>query len=197
MTALPRKLVSAAATLLVVAAVAALLGLAAMIAAGFKPQVVKSGSMRPMLERGSLVFVKPTPANRLRVGDVVTFQNPIKGGKELVTHRIVAAKPTKDGRAFETKGDANLARDPWVVAIHKDAGLYKFNVPYVGRLSFIVHSRNGYIALFALPLFLLACMVLWRVWMVPSGKPEDEPDPLAIYGRQADDAVIAREASGA
>jgi signal peptidase I len=56
-TSLPRKFVSAAATLLMVAAATALLGLGALILAGYQPQVVKSGSMRPMLERGSLVFV--------------------------------------------------------------------------------------------------------------------------------------------
>jgi signal peptidase len=193
-TSLPRKLVSAAVTMLMVAAATALLGLGALIIAGYKPQVVKSGSMRPMLERGSLVFVKPTPAAQLRAGDVITFQNPIKGGKELVTHRIVAVKNTEQGLVFETKGDANVTRDPWMVKMDADAGLLKFDVPYVGQLSFLVHSRNGYIVLFALPLALLAMIALWRIWFAAPAGPKsakDDDDPLAIYRERLGEASNA------
>lgn len=194
MTSVPRKFVSAAVTICLVAAAAALLSLAFLIIAGYKPQVVKSGSMRPMLERGSLVFVKPTPAAELAVGDVITFQNPIKGGKELVTHRIVAVKNTQQGRVFETKGDANVTRDPWIVKMDKDAGLLAFDVPYVGQLSFLVHSRNGYIVLFALPLALLAMIALWRIWFASPADPKsrkDDDDPLAIYRERLGEATNA------
>lgn len=173
-----RKSISAAATTIMVAAAAALLGVAGMVAAGYKPQVVVSGSMRPMLDRGSVVFVKPTPAGRLRVGQVITFQNPIKGGDHLVTHRIVATRDVKGRRAFVTKGDANLTRDPWRAEIPGKAGVLKAQVPYVGRISFLVHSRNGYVALFVVPLFLLAGMVLWQIWM----RPERPPEELAYSG---------------
>jgi signal peptidase len=118
------------------------------------------------------------------VGDVITFQNPIKGGDELVTHRIVAVDHTSEGRVFETKGDANPTRDPWVVKVERDAGLLKWEVPYVGELSFIVHSRNGYIALFVLPLALLAGVALWRIWLAGPSTPKEPEDHLAIYREQ-------------
>lgn len=177
--------ISAAATTLVVAAAAALLGLAGMIAGGYKPQVVKSGSMSPMLERGSLVFVKPTPATELRVGQVITFQNPIKGGKELVTHRVVAIDVKNGKRVFATRGDANDSRDPWKAEIDEQAGVLAAHVPHIGELSFIAHSRNGYIALFVIPVFLIAGMALWKIWAgAPAGRAEHDAaqQPAQVTG---------------
>jgi signal peptidase len=165
---------------LVLAAFAVLLAFAAARAAGYEPQVVKSGSMRPMLERGSVVWVRPTPVRELHVGQVITFQNPIKRGSELVTHRIVAIKSLEGKRVFETKGDANTSRDPWNAQISHQAGVLKAHVPYMGRLSFIAHDRNGFIGLFAAPVILLALFALWKIWRRPAraaSAPMPPPPP--------------------
>lgn len=182
MTGLPRKFVSTAVTTTMVAAVAALLALAALIVAGYKPQVVTSGSMRPQLDRGSLIFVKPTPAQQLRVGDVITFENPIKGGDKLVTHRIVATVNAPEGRGFITRGDANASRDPWKFMVDENAGRLAFSIPQVGHLSFLVHSRNGYIALFILPLLALSGIALRHIWRSSSAPDATGDGTVAATG---------------
>ena len=158
------RVFSWAMTALAVIALLAVVALVAMVATGMKPEVVKSGSMHPLFDRGYLIFVKPTPAASLKQGDVVTFQNPFKGPKDTVTHRIIKIENTSTGRVFTTKGDAVPQADPWSLRIDNNAGLYKYGVPYVGELSFLTHSRNGFIALFALPLLLLGFIVIRKIW---------------------------------
>ena len=162
-----QRTVSGAATMIMAAALIAALALAAMIVAGFKPEVVQSGSMHPLFDRGTLIFVKPTAASQLRKGDIITIQDPLKAKGVLVTHRIYSIQQAKQGLAFQTKGDANKSPDPWLAKIESTAGLYKYRIPYVGQLSFVVHSKTGYLFLFALPVFLLGLALLRKVWKSP------------------------------
>lgn len=163
---------STAATALAVAAVLALGAFAVSTASGLKPAVVKSGSMEPMLHRGSLIFVKPTPAQELRVGDVITFENPFKKDGSLVTHRIKSIAQSNQGRSFITKGDNNNAQDPWVLKIRQDAGLQVYDVPYVGLLGFFVHTKLGYALLLAIPVLWLCIAALRRIWLSSDPAPE-------------------------
>ncbi|MBJ7346937.1 MAG: signal peptidase I [Thermoleophilaceae bacterium] len=154
-----------------VAALLALVALAGMVLAGYKPEVIVSGSMEPKFFRGTLIFVRPTPAAQLRKGDIITFQNPYKPDHHFVTHRIDAVEQSPQGRAFRTRGDNNQSQDPWLLQVDHEAGLYAYDVPYVGKLSFLVHSRLGYLLLCGLPILLLAFVLLVKVWTVPSVKP--------------------------
>ena len=52
-------------------------GYAALLAAGFKPVAVYSGSMRPTLGVGSLAVDRVAQASSVRVGDVITFKRPL------------------------------------------------------------------------------------------------------------------------
>lgn len=137
-------------------------------------EVVYSGSMSPMLERGYLILVKPTPAGKLKVGDVITFNDPRegKGPDDYVTHRIHRTEMMKGERVFITKGDANQDVDPFVLKLKDQAGLYQFKVPYAGYLSFLVRSKAGYVMLIAIPALLLLILLLMKVWSSPA-KPED------------------------
>src|SRR5438045_7249035 len=102
-------------TALVAGAVVTLVGgYAALLVAGYKPVAVYSGSMRPTLGVGSLAVDKVVDARHVRVGDVITFDDPYVTGR-LVTHRVAQIVPTKHGLAYRTKGDANAAREPWAV----------------------------------------------------------------------------------
>ena len=67
------------------------------------------------IPRGALLLERQAPLSELRVGDVITFPAPPgasdAGSGGPVTHRIVAIGP--DG--ISTRGDAEPARDPWVL----------------------------------------------------------------------------------
>ena len=72
---------------------------------------VLTGSMQPAINPGDIVAVFPVYPSDLRTGDIVTFQ-PSSGDPTLITHRIVAA----NGATFVTRGDANTANDPELIA---------------------------------------------------------------------------------
>lgn len=168
------RIASAATTMMVVAAALALGAFTFAVASGLKPAVIKSGSMEPMLSRGSLILVKPTPADQLKVGDVITFGNPNTRDGNTVTHRITTIQNTEKGTVFITKGDNNDARDPWNLQLEKDAGVLRHDVPYVGHLSFFVHSKLGYGMLLIIPVLLLSFASLRSIWS-RAAEPLSEP----------------------
>lgn len=192
------RIVNGAATTVLVAALLALGVLAVTIVLGLKPGVVKTGSMEPMLARGTLIVVKPTMANKLKVGDVITFTDPDRPAKGLVTHRIYKIEQVNGRPIFTTKGDANPTPDPWKLKLQKDAGLLKFHVKKVGYLSFLVRSKTGYLLLLGIPVLLLSLVALMRIWAPPKNEPgaaaeaEAENTPDAPAASEAPEAAAPR-----
>lgn len=108
----------------------ALFGLSAT---GWKALAVPTGSMRPYMSPGSMVFVHRVPISSLRVGDVITYNNPTKVGK-TISHRIIKTYLI-DGKipAFVTKGDANKFPDA-PIAGGAVIGKVMWHVPHLGSL---------------------------------------------------------------
>lgn len=173
------RIVNGAATFVLVVALLALFGLGTAILMGFKPGVVKTGSMRPMLAPGTLIVVKPTLAEKLKIGDVITFTDPDNPAKGLITHRIHRIEHENGRPVITTKGDANPTPDTWKLKLQKDAGLLKFHVANVGHLSFLVRTKQGYMLLLGIPVLLLSLSAMIRIWTpapeIP--EPEAETDP--------------------
>ncbi len=68
-----------------------------------------SGSMSPAIDVGDLLVYRPSPAEQLRVGQVVSFVEP---GQPLpVTHRLTTVTVTGGRVTVVTGGDANNAVD--------------------------------------------------------------------------------------
>jgi len=147
----------AGAVVMLVAAYAALLVL------GFKPVAVYSGSMRPTLGVGSLAVDRVVPAASVRVGDVITFNDPYVKGR-LVTHRVAQIVATKHGLAYRTKGDANAARDPWAIRLTGHVGRVAFHVPLAGYVLYYAHTREVRSALLAIFAAVLLVAMLRRIW---------------------------------
>jgi signal peptidase len=144
---------------------------AALLVAGFKPVEVYSGSMVPTLGVGSIAFDRPVAGRSVRVGDVITFQDPYTKGR-LVTHRVVRIFHTNHGLAYRTKGDANATRDPWTIALPNRVGRVSFSVPYVGYVIWYAHTREVRTALILLAAgFLLVSMLRW-IWRDNTGAVE-------------------------
>jgi signal peptidase len=151
-------------TALVAGAVVTLvIGYAGLLAAGFKPVAVYSGSMQPTLGVGSLAVDRVVPASTVRVGDVITFNDPYTKGR-LVTHRVAQIVPTKHGLAYRTKGDANAARDPWAIQLRDQVGSVAFDIPLVGYVLYYAHTREiRALLLFAVALLVLVGALRW-IW---------------------------------
>jgi signal peptidase len=149
--------------LLAGAVVAFVAGYAALLAAGFKPVAVYSGSMRPTLGVGSLAVDRVVPASSVRVGDVITFNDPYTR-RRLVTHRVAKIVRTDHGLAYRTKGDANAARDPWAIQLNDKVGRVAFDVPVAGYLLWYAHTREiRALLLIVFTIFVLGA-ALRRIW---------------------------------
>ena len=118
--------------------VVAVLGIATVVvplATGSTPLTVLTSSMEPSLPPGTLVVVRPTPADRIAVGDVITYQ-PVPGEPALVTHRVIEVQALSTGQTrFLTQGDANEAPDAAPVTEEQVKGVIWYSVPWVGHLS--------------------------------------------------------------
>ena len=142
-------------------ATAGLVGLAMgsmAIAAGVRGEdvlVITSGSMEPTIPVAAAIFVKPVNPRELAVGDVVTFGN---ASGRLTTHRIVGSREIDGIAYYRTKGDANVAPDPNLVAAEAMVGRTTVTLPHMGRVLDFSSSLRGRILLILLPVLLLT----WR-----------------------------------
>jgi signal peptidase I len=158
--------------LLAGAVVTFVVGYAALLAIGYKPVAVYSGSMRPTLGVGSLAVDRVVPASRVRVGDVITFNDPYTKGR-LVTHRVAQIIPTKQGLAYRTKGDANPARDPWAIRLNNQVGRVAFDVPLAGYVLYYAHTREiRGLLLIVFAVFVLFGLLRW-IWRSDPARPAE------------------------
>jgi signal peptidase I len=97
-------------------------------ALGMATFVVTGGSMEPTIHKGSLVIDQPVTADKLRLGDVITFDRY----DQTTTHRIVAVEGSASGPTFSTKGDANQVIDPEPMSFPGRVGLVKVAIPGLG-----------------------------------------------------------------
>jgi signal peptidase len=145
---------------------------AVLLAIGFRPVAVYSGSMRPTLGVGSLAVDRVVPASSVRVGDVITFNDPYTKGR-LVTHRVAQIVPTKRGLAYRTKGDGNPARDPWAIRLNDRVGRVAFHVPLAGYLLYYAHTREiRGLLLILVAGFVLIGLLRW-IWRREPARPAE------------------------
>jgi signal peptidase len=130
---------------------------------GLQRYVITGGSMTGTIDKGSLVYSRLTPVDRLKVGDIVTFVPP--GYPSPVTHRIVNISRQGGKRVFRTKGDFNKVADPWRVTFDKPMlARAVFHIPYLGYLLAAFALRPVRLLLIGLPAILIAGSLLWSLW---------------------------------
>jgi signal peptidase len=155
--------IRALATILAAVAMALPIAAALMPVVGFKPLVVRSGSMHPAIETGDIIVDRDVAPDETGVGDIVTFKDP-EGSEETYTHRVVEAKPIGNEVAFTTRGDANTGVEEWSVARTDKVGLYVFRVP---KLGYVVAATTQPAVRLAVVGLVLALGLLWslrRIW---------------------------------
>jgi len=155
---------------------------------GWKVLNVATGSMRPNMPPGSLVFVHRVPESSLKVGDVITYINP-KNSKETITHRITQ-KTIIGGVApgFVTKGDANPSPDAPIVAgivVGKRVG----HVPYLGKIFSWTRTWVGITVLIYLPALLI---IIEEIKRLSKYYKEQAPYRLPSFERRLQAATTHR-----
>lgn len=115
----------------------------------FQVLSVLSGSMRPTFSEGSLILSRANPQGTYRTGDIIVFKTP---SDVLVTHRVQEVVPEGSNQVrYRTKGDANDAADPDLVAPEQVRGVVFFWVPFLGRVVSFVKSPYGFVLFIVLP----------------------------------------------
>lgn len=126
---------------------------------------VVTGSMEPTLPVGSLLLTEQTEMQNVQVDDIICFraQESAIFGK-MMTHRVVGVHTGADGALlFETKGDANLAQDGYLVTQTNYVGKVIWNTGEGNMLSSIFSfftNKVGFLACIVFPCFLLAGLIL-------------------------------------
>lgn len=133
--------------------------------AGATTLAVLTGSMEPAYPPGTLVVIRPTPPQEIRVGDVITFQ--LESGKPAVaTHRVVEKGFRADGEIqFVTQGDDNPIADQEPVREVQIRGRLWYAIPYLGHVSVLLDGNQRALLTTAVAGGLLA----YAGWQVVAG----------------------------
>lgn len=118
------------------------------IPGGVSVKIVKSGSMEPAIQTGSIVVLRP--AASYAVGDIITFGEDSKL-RVPTTHRIVAIEGEGSAMQFRTKGDANEEADPQLVPRASVLGKVYGWVPYAGYVIDFARTPWGFTGLIGVP----------------------------------------------
>ena len=103
---------------------------------GFKPYVIKSGSMVPTFKIGDVAYTKKVAFSSLKDGDIIGFR---LDDNTTVTHRV----KEKHDSYIITMGDANKTEDAKYVYEDDLIGKVYFHVPYVGHFTSALNKTSA------------------------------------------------------
>lgn len=118
---------------------------------GYKPFIVLSDSMNPVINSGDLVITKETEAGALNVGDIISYRS----GDSVVTHRIAEITETDGALSFITKGDANNTEDGKPVSADMVEGTTLSILPKLGNVALYMQTPVGMLVCIGIPVLLL------------------------------------------
>ncbi|MBC9225304.1 signal peptidase I [Aeromicrobium sp. 636] len=146
---------------ILVAASAVTVGVLIPRIGGATPYTILTGSMQPKYPPGTLVVVKPTPAEEIGIGSVITYQLT-SGEPTVVTHRVVAVALGSDGQpSFTTRGDANSADDLAPVQPVQIRGVVWYSVPGLGWMGNAIGQERRNTAVYVVA----GGLGLYAAWM--------------------------------
>ncbi|MBI2028039.1 MAG: signal peptidase I [Candidatus Levybacteria bacterium] len=137
---------------------------------GNQALVVRSGSMSPAIDAGSIVvvragrdFISPIASAPIyNTGDIIAFRSD-KNQNTIITHRIVGTKAEASGVVYKTKGDANKDVDGWVVKEENVLGKASFNLPQFGYVLAFARSNLGFPLLIIVPALFVILLELYNI----------------------------------
>jgi len=134
----------------------------------FRIYAVLSDSMAPSMVANDAIIVGKTDADRLKVGDVITFY--AFEGDIVVTHRILDIAKTENGLEFITKGDNNNVADGFVTHESRVIGKYFFRLPQFGGFLTSIKDKPHAVIL---PVALVILVQLLLGYIGAKLKPEE------------------------
>ncbi|MFH1692957.1 MAG: signal peptidase I [Bacillota bacterium] len=116
----------------------------------FKPYVVVTDSMEPVINVNDLIIVTNPNLDNLEVNDIITFKADIdyNGTQEVVTHYIYSIETNLQGtRVFRTVRYGSDIPDTWLLVDENILGVYAFRISKLGNLINFVKSPFGIVAI--------------------------------------------------
>lgn len=117
---------------------------------GNQALIVRSGSMSPTIDAGSIVVVRNNANKTYNVGNVIAFRSE-KNSKTIITHRVVSVERNGEIVSYKTKGDANEEADGWIVDQKNVLGKVQFTLPFFGKILAFAKSDLGFPLLIIFP----------------------------------------------
>lgn len=120
---------------------------------GFKPYVVITESMVPVIDVNDMVFVRQFRLDDAEKGDIITFNADIDydGTPEVVTHYIYSITGTGDDTIIRTnryyEDLDNAVPDTWLLTPDDVLGAYWFQIPKIGYVTEFLRSPFGIAAM--------------------------------------------------
>lgn len=123
--------------------------------------VVSSGSMRPTLNEGDLLFVKGVDSSDIQNGTIIVFHAYWAPDPSIpVVHRVVDIMEVGGVLYFKTKGDNNEQADPYI-SEYDVYGIVIGGIPYIGWIKLFFDSTGLlYILIAAIIIYLIISIVL-------------------------------------
>ena len=132
---------------------------------GYSMFRVVTGSMEPTIPVGSLLVCKHVSMEAVQLEDVICFraqESAIFG--QMVTHRVTGVFPMADGSLlFETRGDANLTADGFLVSQTNFVGKVIWHTGASSVLSSILSfcsNKIGFLACIVIPILILGGLLM-------------------------------------
>lgn len=102
---------------------------------GKKPLVVISGSMKPILKVGGILYYEKINLDDFKKDDILVYQL----NEHIVSHRIVNINEY----GFETKGDNNNSNDSYIVDKNNVIGRgNNWSIPYIGYYADFIYNHK-------------------------------------------------------
>ena len=102
---------------------------------GIRPVRVLSGSMKPEIVEGDMVYIQSCREEDVQTGDVIAFEN---GNGQMVLHRVIR----REEEGFITKGDANDREDFQPVSAEDLIGILAVRFPKGSWLYEMMSSKR-------------------------------------------------------
>lgn len=104
---------------------------------GYKAYIVTTDSMQPSINEGDIVIVKNGKKDKIRQGDVITFNQ----NDEVITHRVIKNITEESNVEYITKGDNNNTEDTFKVKYDDVIGKVIITIPYLGKIISILDNK--------------------------------------------------------
>lgn len=129
---------------------------------GFRVDNVVSGSMEPVISRGTMIVAEKVDPLQVKANDIITFR-PVMVGEQNICHRVIEVLNTIP-RSFQTKGDALSAADPWQVPAANVLGRVVFDFPTLGFYIGFLKTTTGLVTALVVPSLIIAYFIVKALW---------------------------------